>query len=63
MRGRAAGVLSIFIGSSIVGHWHAGVLFERLGSVAAMQVMAIEGLLGMLVLAVLWWRTPMRHAA
>ena len=44
MRGRAAGVLSIFIGSSIVGHWHAGVLFERLGSVWAMQVMAIEGL-------------------
>ena len=63
MRGRAAGVLSIFIGSSIVGHWHAGVLFERLGSVAAMQVMALEGLLGMLVLGVLWWRTPMRHAA
>jgi predicted MFS family arabinose efflux permease len=63
MRGRAAGVLSIFIGSSIVGHWHAGVLFERLGSIAAMQVMAIEGLLAMLVLAVLWWRTPPQRAA
>lgn len=63
MRGRAAGVLSIFIGSSMIGHWHAGVLFERLGSVAAMQVMAIEGLLAMLVLAVLWWRTPPQRTA
>lgn len=62
MRGRAAGVLSIFIGSSMVGHWHAGVLFERLGSVTAMQVMALEGLAAMLVLGVLWWRAPMRHA-
>src|SRR5262249_34883709 len=32
MRGRATGVLSIFIGSSMLGHWHAGLLFERLGS-------------------------------
>ena len=59
MRGRATGVLSIFIGSSMLGHWHAGLLFERLGSVAAMQVMACEGLAAMLLLGLLWWRTPM----
>ena len=59
MRGRATGVLSIFIGSSMLGHWHAGLLFERLGSVAAMKVMGCEGLAAMLVLGVLWWRTPM----
>ncbi len=59
MRGRATGVLSIFIGSSMLGHWHAGLLFERLGSAAAMKVMACEGLLAMLLLALLWWRTPM----
>ena len=59
MRGRATGVLSIFIGSSMLGHWHAGLLFERLGSVAAIGVMACEGLAAMLVLAALWWRTPM----
>ena len=58
MRGRAAGVLSIFIGSSIVGHWHAGVLFERLGSGWAMQVMAIEGLVAMVALGLLWLRAP-----
>jgi predicted MFS family arabinose efflux permease len=63
MRGRAAGLLSIFIGSSMLGHWHAGVLFERLGSVAAIQVMAWEGLAAMAVLGILWWRAPPHHAA
>ena len=63
MRGRAAGVLSIFIGSSMVGHWHAGVLFERLGSVAAMQVMAGEGLAAMLVLGSCGGAHRQRHAA
>ncbi len=58
MRGRATGVLSIFIGSSMLGHWHAGLLFERLGSIAAMKVMACEGLVTMMVLAALSWRTP-----
>jgi predicted MFS family arabinose efflux permease len=62
MRGRATGVLSIFIGSSMLGHWHAGLLFERLGSVAAMKVMGCEGLAAMLVLAILWWHTPMHGA-
>src|SRR5262249_16234909 len=47
MRGRAAGVLSVFIGSSMIGHWHAGLLFERLGSIAAMKVMGCEGLAAM----------------
>jgi predicted MFS family arabinose efflux permease len=60
MRGRATGVLSIFIGSSMLGHWHAGLLFERLGSSVAMQVIACEGLAAMLLLATLWWRTPMQ---
>ena len=62
MRGRATGVLSIFIGSSMLGHWQAGLLFERLGSIAAMKVMGCEGLAAMLVLAALWWRTPMHRA-
>ena len=62
MRGRATGMLSIFIGSSMLGHWHAGLLFERLGTIAAMQVMACEGLAAMLVLAALWSRTPVQKA-
>jgi predicted MFS family arabinose efflux permease len=61
MRGRATGMLSIFIGSSMLGHWHAGLLFETLGSIAAMELMALEGLAAMLVLAILWWRTPVQR--
>jgi len=56
-RGRATGLLSIFIGSSLVGHYHAGWLFERLGSVPAMQLMAAEGLGALVLLGLLWWRT------
>jgi predicted MFS family arabinose efflux permease len=63
MRGRAAGLLSIFIGSSMVGHWHAGLLFERLGSAAAIQVMAWEGAAAMVVLGLLWWRAPPQRSA
>ncbi len=56
MRGRATGVLAFFIGSSMFGHYHTGLLFEKLGSVAAMQLMAIEGIIVTLVLGILWWR-------
>lgn len=60
MRGRATGVLSFFIGSSMFGHYHIGLLFEKLGSIAAMRLMAIEGITVMLVLGTLWWRTSHR---
>jgi hypothetical protein len=38
------------------GHYQTGLLFEKLGSVAAMQLMAIEGIIVTLVLGILWWR-------
>lgn len=57
LRGRATGVLAFFIGSSMFGHYHTGLLFEKLGSVAAMQIMAVEGVVVVLVLGILWWRT------
>jgi predicted MFS family arabinose efflux permease len=57
MRGRATGILSLFIGSSMLGHYHAGILFERLGSASAMTIMATEGAAMMLILAVLWFRS------
>ena len=63
MRGRAAGVLSIFIGSSMLGHWHTGLLFERLGSAAAMRVMVAEGVPAMLALAILWRRARQQSGA
>ncbi len=58
MRGRATGVLSLFIGSSMLGHYHTGLLFERLGSSQAMIIMALEGAIVMVILGVLWWRAP-----
>ena len=62
MRGRATGVLSLFIGSAMFGHYHTGWLFERLGSAAAMQVMVVEGMISMLGLGILWWRIPGKPA-
>ena len=53
-RGRAAGLLSIFIGTSIIGFTIAGELFARLGSVGAMRVMGIAGLAMMALLGAAW---------
>jgi len=54
MRGRATGVLSLFIGSSLIGHYHTGWLFERLGSAPAMRLMAAEGLVAIILLGLAW---------
>lgn len=56
LRGRATGVLQFFIGSSMVGHWMTGLLFERLGSALAMQVMAVQAILCLGILGTLWFR-------
>lgn len=58
MRGRATGVLSLFIGSSMLGHYHTGILFERLGSIGAMRLMAAEGLVALALLGIVWLRLP-----
>lgn len=54
-RGRATGVLSLFIGSSIVGHWVAGQLFGMLASAEATRLIATTGVAAMTVLGLLWW--------
>jgi len=54
MRGRAAGVLAVFIGTSIVGHYWTGVMFERDGTVAAVWTMGVYGLAAMAVLGLAW---------
>jgi MFS family permease len=58
LRGRATGVLSIFIGSSMFGHYLAGQLFGMFPSVQAMQIMSLAGLTTMVLLGVLWWTAP-----
>ncbi len=55
--GRATGFLSIFIGTSIVGFYNTGFLFNRFASADAMLIMAIEGLAPMILLGLLWART------
>jgi MFS family permease len=58
MRGRATGLLSIFIGTSTIGLYHTGVLFEHFPSAYALWIMALEGLVLMFVLGLLWLRLP-----
>ncbi len=54
VRGRATGVLSIFIGSSMVGHYWAGQLFGTFASQDAMRIMAGAGLTAMVLLGIAW---------
>lgn len=61
-RGRATGVLSIFIGSSMLGHYISGQLFGALPSAVAMRFIAGGGLLTMAVLGLLWITLPGRSA-
>ena len=56
MRGRATGLLSIFIGTSTIGLYHTGVLFDRFPSATAMWIMAVEGLGLVILLGLIWLR-------
>ncbi len=56
LRGHATGVMQFFIGTSIIGHWLTGLLFERLGTVAALQVMAAQASVCLAILWVFWRR-------
>ncbi len=58
VRGRATGVLSIFIGSSMLGHYLAGQLFGTYSSPEAIAIMATAGLTAMAVLGILWATAP-----
>jgi MFS family permease len=56
MRGRATGFLSLFIGLSTLGFYNTGWLFQTYPSVEAMRILALQGLVPMLVLGLLWLR-------
>lgn len=58
MRGRATGLLSVFIGTSTLGLYNTGVLFERFSSATAMWIMALEGLVLVILCGLLWLRLP-----
>jgi MFS family permease len=54
VRGRATGVLSIFIGSSMFGHYLAGQLFGAFSSPQAIFIMAVVGGVTMVLLGLVW---------
>jgi len=56
MRGRAAGFMSIFIGTSTIGFYNTGFLFSRFDSATALMIMALQGLVPIVMLGVLWVR-------
>lgn len=53
-RGRATGVLQLFIGSAMLGHYLSGQLFGAFSSPEAMRIIATGGLAAMAVLGLLW---------
>jgi len=60
-RGRATGVLSMFIGSAMLGHYIAGQLFGAYSSPVAMRIIAGGGLVTMGILGLLWITSPTRN--
>ena len=54
VRGRATGVLSLFIGSSMFGHYLAGQLFGAYASPIAIRIMAMAGIVMMAAFGLLW---------
>jgi len=56
MRGRAAGFMSIFIGTSTIGFYNTGFLFSRFDSANALMIMALQGLVPLIILGLLWVR-------
>ena len=59
IRSRVMGVLTVAIGAGPFGMLHLGWLAEQIGAAAAVQVMALEGLVALALTAVIWpetWR-------
>jgi predicted MFS family arabinose efflux permease len=54
VRSRVMGVLTVCIGAAPLGMLHLGWLADWLGAAAAVQVMAIEGLAALALVAVIW---------
>ncbi len=59
IRSRVMGVLTVAIGAGPFGMLHLGWLAEQIGAAAAVQVMALEGLVALALTAAVWpetWR-------
>jgi len=60
MRGRATGLLSMFIGTGALGLYNTGFLFATFTSAHALTIMVAEGSAAILLLAVAWLAMPTR---
>ena len=59
MRSRVMGVLTVAIGTGPLGMLHLGWLADWVGAAAAVQIMALEGLIALALTALIWpetWR-------
>jgi hypothetical protein len=54
MRSRVMGVLTVTIGTSPIGMLHVGLLADWFGAGTAVMIMAIEGLIALMLVAVYW---------
>ena len=54
MRSRMMGVLSLCIGTGALGFFHIGVLADWLGTQMAVATCALEGLLMLLIVRLIW---------
>lgn len=54
VRSRVMGVLTVAIGAGPIGMLHLGWLADWLGAALAVQVMAVEGLIALALIAILW---------
>jgi MFS family permease len=61
MRGRASGFLALFIGTSTIGFYNTGRLFDLYPTIEALRIMGLQGLIALAVLGALWlWARPAR---
>ena len=54
MRGRLFGVLVFCIGTGLIGHVNVGLMGEWFGGSAAIQIVAAEGLIPLLLIGIGW---------
>ena len=54
MRGRLLGLITICIGSGLIGFANIGLMAESFGASTALSIVAIEGALPMMLIGLIW---------
>ena len=53
-RSRVMGVVTVCIGTGPIGFAHLGLLADAIGAPLATAVMAVEGIIALLIVALIW---------